>query len=214
MRSSELVVLYNFCTFAFLLYSSMSDIHCVDRLFTLCLSLFFFPTETIPVSSSTDWQAAFGFGSSKQPEDDLGFDPFDVTRKALADLIEKELSVQDQPSLSSTSLQNSSSHTTSAKGPGSGFLHPAAPANANSLNSTFSVLPQRFPQFQQHRAVYNSFGFPGQAARYPWMAFPRNSIMHLNHTANPTSNSNFLDLNLPPQHNTGLGGIPIAGRFI
>ncbi|XP_044776221.1 CCR4-NOT transcription complex subunit 4 isoform X5 [Neomonachus schauinslandi] len=170
-----------------------------------------FTSETIPVSSSTDWQAAFGFGSSKQPEDDLGFDPFDVTRKALADLIEKELSVQDQPSLSPTSLQNSSSHTTMAKGPGSGFLHPAAPTNANSLNSTFSVLPQRFPQFQQHRAVYNSFSFPGQAARYPWMAFPRNSIMHLNHTANPTSNSNFLDLNLPPQHNTGLGGIPIAG---
>ncbi|KAM5255172.1 CCR4-NOT transcription complex subunit 4 isoform 8-T8 [Ctenodactylus gundi] len=170
-----------------------------------------FTSETIPVSSSTDWQAAFGFGSSKQPEDDLGFDPFDVTRKALADLIEKELSVQDQPSLSPTSLQNSSSHTTTAKGPGSGFLHPAASANANSLNSTFSVLPQRFPQFQQHRAVYNSFSFPGQAARYPWMAFPRNSIMHLNHTANPTSNSNFLDLNLPPQHNTGLGGIPIAG---
>lgn len=177
-------------------------------------SLILSPTETIPVSSSTDWQAAFGFGSSKQPEDDLGFDPFDVTRKALADLIEKELSVQDQPSLSPTSLQNSSSHTTTAKGPGSGFLHPAAPTNANSLNSTFSVLPQRFPQFQQHRAVYNSFNFPGQAARYPWMAFPRNSIMHLNHTANPTSNSNFLDLNLPPQHNTGLGGIPIAGRFI
>ncbi|KAF6085580.1 CCR4-NOT transcription complex subunit 4 [Phyllostomus discolor] len=170
-----------------------------------------FTSETIPVSSSTDWQAAFGFGSSKQPEDDLGFDPFDVTRKALADLIEKELSVQDQPSLSPTSLQNSSSHTTTAKGPGSGFLHPAAPTNANSLNSTFSVLPQRFPQFQQHRAVYNSFNFPGQAARYPWMAFPRNSIMHLNHTANPTSNSNFLDLNLPPQHNTGLGGIPITG---
>ncbi|XP_075414823.1 CCR4-NOT transcription complex subunit 4 isoform X5 [Tenrec ecaudatus] len=169
-----------------------------------------FTSETIPVSSSTDWQAAFGFGSSKQPEDDLGFDPFDVTRKALADLIEKELSVQDQPSLSPTSLQNSS-HTTAAKSPGSGFLHPAASANANSLNSTFSVLPQRFPQFPQHRAVYNSFSFPGQAARYPWMAFPRNSIMHLNHTANPTSNSNFLDLNLPPQHNTGLGGIPIAG---
>ncbi|XP_034984247.1 CCR4-NOT transcription complex subunit 4 isoform X5 [Zootoca vivipara] len=170
-----------------------------------------FTSETIPVSSSTDWQAAFGFGSSKQQEDDLGFDPFDITRKALADLIEKELSVQDQPSLSPTSLQNPSPHTTTAKGSGSGFLHPAAPANANSLNSTFSVLPQRFPQFQQHRAVYNSFSFPGQAARYPWMAFPRNNIMHLNHTANPPSNSNFLDLNLPPQHSTGLGGIPIAG---
>ncbi|XP_061495444.1 CCR4-NOT transcription complex subunit 4 isoform X5 [Rhineura floridana] len=170
-----------------------------------------FTSETIPVSSSTDWQAAFGFGSSKQQEDDLGFDPFDITRKALADLIEKELSVQDQPSLSPTSLQNPSPHTTTAKGSGSGFLHPAAPTNANSLNSTFSVLPQRFPQFQQHRAVYNSFSFPGQAARYPWMAFPRNNIMHLNHTANPSSNSNFLDLNLPPQHSTGLGGIPIAG---
>ncbi|XP_073183481.1 CCR4-NOT transcription complex subunit 4 isoform X11 [Lepidochelys kempii] len=169
-----------------------------------------FTSETIPVSSSTDWQAAFGFGSSKQQEDDLGFDPFDITRKALADLIEKELSVQDQPSLSPTSLQNPSPHTTTAKGSGSGFLHPAAPSNANSLSSTFPVLPQRFPQFQQHRAVYNSFSFPGQAARYPWMAFPRNSIMHLNHTANPTSNSNFLDLTLPPQHNTGLGGIPIS----
>ncbi|KAM6437687.1 CCR4-NOT transcription complex subunit 4 isoform X5 [Python bivittatus] len=170
-----------------------------------------FTSETIPVSSSTDWQAAFGFGSSKQQEDDLGFDPFDITRKALADLIEKELSVQDQPSLSPTSLQNPSPHTTTAKGSGSGFLHPATPTNANSLNSTFSVLPQRFPQFQQHRAVYNSFSFPGQATRYPWMAFPRNNIMHLNHTANPSSNSNFLDLNLPPQHSTGLGGIPIAG---
>uniref|UniRef100_A0A8C8SX19 CCR4-NOT transcription complex subunit 4 n=1 Tax=Pelusios castaneus TaxID=367368 RepID=A0A8C8SX19_9SAUR len=170
-----------------------------------------FTSETIPVSSSTDWQAAFGFGSSKQQEDDLGFDPFDITRKALADLIEKELSVQDQPSLSPTSLQNPSPHTTAAKGSGSGFLHPAAPSNANSLSNTFPVLPQRFPQFQQHRAVYNSFSFPGQAARYPWMAFPRNSIMHLNHTANPTSNSNFLDLNLPPQHSTGLGGIPISG---
>ncbi|XP_054845064.1 CCR4-NOT transcription complex subunit 4 isoform X4 [Eublepharis macularius] len=170
-----------------------------------------FTSETIPVSSSTDWQAAFGFGSSKQQEDDLGFDPFDITRKALADLIEKELSVQDQPSLSPTSLQNPSPHTTTAKGSGSGFLHPAAPTNANSLSSTFSVLPQRFPQFQQHRAVYNSFSFPGQAARYPWMAFPRNNIMHLNHTANPPSNSNFLDLNLPPQHSTGLGGIPIPG---
>lgn len=177
-----------------------------------CSKSYSSPTETIPVSSSTDWQAAFGFGSSKQQEDDLGFDPFDITRKALADLIEKELSVQDQPSLSPTSLQNPTPHTTTAKGPGSGFLHPAAPANANSLSSTFPLMPQRFPQFQQHRAVYNSFSFPGQAARYPWMTFPRNSIMHLNHTANPTSNSNFLDLNLPPQHSTGLGGIPISGR--
>ncbi|XP_063785085.1 CCR4-NOT transcription complex subunit 4 isoform X6 [Pseudophryne corroboree] len=168
-----------------------------------------FTSETIPVSSSTDWQAAFGFGSSKQQEDDLGFDPFDITRKALADLIEKELSVQEQPALSPTSLQNPSHHTT-AKGPGSGYLHPITVSNANSISSTYPVLPQRFPPFQ-HRAVYNSYSFPGQATRYPWMAFPRNNIMHLNHTANPTSNSNFMDLSHPSQHSTGLGGIPISG---
>ncbi|XP_078273137.1 CCR4-NOT transcription complex subunit 4-like isoform X7 [Rhinoraja longicauda] len=170
-----------------------------------------FTSETIPVSSSTDWQAAFGFGSSKQQEDDLGFDPFDITRKALADLIEKELSVQDQPSNvglhSPTALQTPSQ--TANKGIG-GFLTPGSANTANSIGNSFpnSVLPRRFPAFQ-HRAVYNSFSFPGQA-RYPWMAYPHNSMMHLNHTATPTSNSNFLDLNIPP-HNTGLGGIPISG---
>ncbi|XP_072340354.1 CCR4-NOT transcription complex subunit 4-like isoform X6 [Scyliorhinus torazame] len=170
-----------------------------------------FTSETIPVSSSTDWQAAFGFGSSKQQEDDLGFDPFDITRKALADLIEKELSVQDQPSntglTSPTSLQTPLQ--TANKGIG-GFLTPSAATTANSIGNSFpnSILPRRFPTFQ-HRAVYNSFSFPGQA-RYPWMAYPHNSMMHLNHTATPTSNSNFLDLNIPP-HSTGLGGIPISG---
>ncbi|XP_058842288.1 CCR4-NOT transcription complex subunit 4-like isoform X2 [Acipenser ruthenus] len=166
-----------------------------------------FTSETIPVSSSTDWQAAFGFGSSKQQEDDLGFDPFDITRKALADLIEKELSVQDQSPLSPGSLHNPL-HGPSVNGPGAGFMHSTtAPSNPNFPNS---VLPQRFPQFQ-HRAMYNSFSFPGQPARYPWMGVPRNNIMHLNHTANPTSNSHFLDLSLLPQHSTGLGGISITG---
>uniref|UniRef100_UPI00358DF5BA CCR4-NOT transcription complex subunit 4 n=1 Tax=Myxine glutinosa TaxID=7769 RepID=UPI00358DF5BA len=55
-----------------------------------------FSSETMPVDSSTDWQAAFGFGASTQQEDDLGFDPFDVTSKALADLMEKELRVAGQ----------------------------------------------------------------------------------------------------------------------
>ncbi|XP_042190847.1 CCR4-NOT transcription complex subunit 4 isoform X2 [Callorhinchus milii] len=170
-----------------------------------------FTSETIPVSSSTDWQAAFGFGSSKQQEDDLGFDPFDITRKALADLIEKELSVQDQPSntglISPTSLQIPPQ--TANKGVG-GFMPPPPTATtANSIGNSFpnSILPRRFPAFQ-HRAIYNSFSFPGQA-RYPWVAYSQNSMMHLNHTATPTSNSNFLDLNIP-QHSTGLGGIPIS----
>uniref|UniRef100_A0AAQ4RF63 CCR4-NOT transcription complex subunit 4 n=1 Tax=Gasterosteus aculeatus aculeatus TaxID=481459 RepID=A0AAQ4RF63_GASAC len=144
-----------------------------------------FASDTIPVSSSTDWQAAFGFGSSsKQQDDDLGFDPFDVTRKALADLIEKELSVQDQSPFSPGLLPHG--------------------GNNHGL------------------AIYSSFSFPGSqnspasqqqqpAARHPWMGVPtRNNLTHLNHSASAASHSNFLDLNLPLQHNTGLGGIPIS----
>uniref|UniRef100_A0A8C1WUK6 CCR4-NOT transcription complex subunit 4 n=1 Tax=Cyprinus carpio TaxID=7962 RepID=A0A8C1WUK6_CYPCA len=147
-----------------------------------------FTSDTIPVSSSTDWQAAFGFGSSakqQQQDDDLGFDPFDVTRKALADLIEKELSVQEHSPLS----PNPSSHQTS--------------------------LPngqQRLPHLQ-HRGLYNSFSLPQHmAARHPWMGLPtRNNLTHLNHTAS-AAHSHFLDLSMPAQHHsTGLGGIPISG---
>uniref|UniRef100_A0A8D0CLL3 CCR4-NOT transcription complex subunit 4 n=1 Tax=Scleropages formosus TaxID=113540 RepID=A0A8D0CLL3_SCLFO len=153
-----------------------------------------FTSDTIPVSSSTDWQAAFGFDSSKQQEDDLGFDPFDITRKALADLIEKELSVQDPPP------------TQSPAGP----LHGPPRSLSGKGVATIGPLPQR-PSQLQHRAVFNSFSFPGPAARYPWAgASGRNSVTHSNHTANATSNSHFLDLSLPMQHNTALGGIPIT----
>uniref|UniRef100_A0A3P8S104 CCR4-NOT transcription complex subunit 4 n=1 Tax=Amphiprion percula TaxID=161767 RepID=A0A3P8S104_AMPPE len=160
-----------------------------------------FTSDTIPVSSSTDWQAAFGFGSSsKQQDDDLGFDPFDVTRKALADLIEKELSVQDQSPLSPGPLTQGGSH-----GPS---LPPSNP-NPSASHHFPSGLP-RLPQLH-HRAIYSSFSFPG-TARHPWMGVPtRNNLTHLNHSASAASHSNFLDLNLPPQHNTGLGGIPISG---
>uniref|UniRef100_A0A3Q1F6J6 CCR4-NOT transcription complex subunit 4 n=1 Tax=Acanthochromis polyacanthus TaxID=80966 RepID=A0A3Q1F6J6_9TELE len=161
-----------------------------------------FTSDTIPVSSSTDWQAAFGFGSSsKQQDDDLGFDPFDVTRKALADLIEKELSVQDQSPLSPGPLTQGGSH-----GPS---LPPSNP-NPSASHHFPSGLP-RLPQLH-HRAIYSSFSFPG-TARHPWMGVPtRNNLTHLNHSASAASHSNFLDLNLPPQHNTGLGGIPISGK--
>lgn len=169
--------------------------------------LFSPPAETIPVSSSTDWQAAFGFGSSsKQQDDDLGFDPFDVTRKALADLIEKELSVQDQSPTSPGPFSQ-----------GSGLPPPPHPSASHHFPSSLPRLPQL-----HHRPVYNSFSFPGgqnsqasqqqAATRHPWMGVPtRNNLAHLNHSASAVSHSNFLDLNLPPQHNTGLGGIPISG---
>ncbi|XP_076127880.1 CCR4-NOT transcription complex subunit 4 [Alosa pseudoharengus] len=163
-----------------------------------------FTSDTIPVSSSTDWQAAFGFGSSakqQQQDDDLGFDPFDVTRKALADLIEKELSVQELPYSSS-----SSSSSSSALSPG--LFHTHAHLYRSSLAQRFGHLHQRAP-LNGHLGPA-----PVQTtARHPWMgASTRNNLAHLNHTA---VHSSFLDLNLPVQeqhhpHNTGLGGIPIS----
>ncbi|CAL1535370.1 unnamed protein product [Lymnaea stagnalis] len=47
--------------------------------------------DSLPVSSSTDWVAAFGFKNKElPPDDDLGFDPCAESFKGLADLIEKE----------------------------------------------------------------------------------------------------------------------------
>lgn len=168
------------------------------------------------MSSSTDWQAAFGFGSSsKQQDDDLGFDPFDVTRKALADLIEKELSVQDQSPSSPGPLAQGSGHS-----PG------LPPSNLSTSHHFPGGLPRVHPL--HHRAIYSSFSFPGghnsqagqqqqqpPTTRHPWMGIPtRNNLAHLNHSASAASHSNILDLNLPPQHNTGLGGIPISGTSL
>ncbi|KAL4640681.1 CCR4-NOT transcription complex subunit 4-like isoform X1 [Arapaima gigas] len=147
-----------------------------------------FTSDTIPVSSSTDWQAAFGFGSSKQQEDDLGFDPFDVTRKALADLIEKELSVQDASSpLSPKALRGP------LNGPHGKGLGP---------------LPQHVSH-PQHHVVHSSLNFPNQPAHHPWLGFPVHSrLLHLNHTAKASSDSRFVDL--PTHRSPGLGGFPIT----
>ncbi|XP_075230253.1 CCR4-NOT transcription complex subunit 4 isoform X2 [Lycorma delicatula] len=54
------------------------------------------PDVLPPVHSSEDWQAAFGFPPGQEEteecvrDDDLGFDPFHETQKALAEMIEKE----------------------------------------------------------------------------------------------------------------------------
>uniref|UniRef100_A0A671N4H0 CCR4-NOT transcription complex subunit 4 n=1 Tax=Sinocyclocheilus anshuiensis TaxID=1608454 RepID=A0A671N4H0_9TELE len=184
-----------------------------------------FTSDTIPVESSTDWQAAFGFGSSaKQQDDDLGFDPFDVTRKALADLIEKELLVQDKTSLPMTGTK---SVPVFPHGPMLGPLHnapsmkvPHQPPTSSHFAPNSSLPSRGFSQLP-HRTVYNSFSFPSQTqtSRHIWMGMPmRNNLPHLNHTGAPSStaqHSSYLDLNLVPQqqqhHNMGLGGIHMTG---
>eukprot|EP00063_Salmo_salar_P028388 XP_014003223.1 PREDICTED: CCR4-NOT transcription complex subunit 4-like isoform X2 [Salmo salar] len=189
-----------------------------------------FASDTIPVSSSTDWQAAFGFGSStkQQQDDDLGFDPFDVTRKALADLIEKELSVQDQHSPLGSPSPFGLHH------PGSHHVLHMPLSNPNHFPSSIGP-PPRLSQLH-HRHISSSFSFPGSqsqsshhggsqaaqaaAARHTWMGMPPSArsnnhlLSHLNHSVNAGGgHSNFLDLSMPPQHhshNTGLGGIPMS----
>ncbi|KAL0964926.1 hypothetical protein UPYG_G00274540 [Umbra pygmaea] len=191
-----------------------------------------FSSDTIPVSSSTDWQAAFGFGSSKQQtsEDDLGFDPFDITRKALADLIEKELSVQDGlPAVPTGPFPTHHAPPSRSSVP----TKPAPPGGLLSQNQPFSHLRHHAPS----RACYSTFSFSGQpssssssnaASRHPWMtssaalgAVPsrNNFTTHFgNHStsASVAQHSSFLDLMLPTMssmqhHSTGLGGLAMTG---
>uniref|UniRef100_A0A8C4EEG2 CCR4-NOT transcription complex subunit 4 n=1 Tax=Dicentrarchus labrax TaxID=13489 RepID=A0A8C4EEG2_DICLA len=154
-----------------------------------------FTSDTIPVSSSTDWQAAFGFGSSKQQqEDDLGFDPFDVTRRALADLIENELSVEDGVSLSLS--PGSFPHRTHGPLLNKGLGPPGGFRLLNHLPPSHHFSQHQHP----HRGGYSSFSFPTHASSA------------LSSSSSSTSHSSFLDLPaLPRHHNTGLGGIPITG---
>ncbi|XP_038595066.1 CCR4-NOT transcription complex subunit 4 isoform X1 [Micropterus salmoides] len=177
-----------------------------------------FTSDTIPVSSSTDWQAAFGFGSSKQQqEDDLGFDPFDITRRALADLIEKELSVEDR--FSSPLSPGSFPHRTHRPLLNKGLGTPGGLPLPNHLPPFHHTSQHQHPQ----RGGY-SFSFPthpsssscssSSSSCGSWMGSTssRSNFVHLNHTACPTtSHSSFLDLTvLPGHHSTGLGGLPIT----
>ncbi|KAL4225087.1 CCR4-NOT transcription complex subunit 4 [Mactra antiquata] len=65
--------------------------------------------DTIPVNSTTDWQAAFGFGQTNNTnknkdwlDDDLGFDPLEESSRGLADLLEKENDQKQQQHQQST----------------------------------------------------------------------------------------------------------------
>ncbi|XP_052244481.1 CCR4-NOT transcription complex subunit 4-like isoform X2 [Dreissena polymorpha] len=64
--------------------------------------------DSLPVNTTTDWQAAFGFGQTQNNsstnnkdwlDDDLGFDPLEESSRGLADLLEKESSSKVPPSL-------------------------------------------------------------------------------------------------------------------
>ncbi|XP_076010297.1 CCR4-NOT transcription complex subunit 4 [Genypterus blacodes] len=173
-----------------------------------------FTSETIPVSSSTDWQAAFGFGSTReqpqqqqppQPqEDDLGFDPFDITRKALADLIETELSVQDSfcSPLSPDSFPHRPHGTLLGSLPTKGLSPPEGlPPPSHLLPTSYPHATHRFPQHQHpHHAAYSSFSFP---------CHPSSSVS--SHSSTATSSS--LSSSSPSaSHQSWMDGISPSSR--
>ncbi|XP_078719949.1 CCR4-NOT transcription complex subunit 4 isoform X1 [Lampetra fluviatilis] len=153
-----------------------------------------FTSETIPVSSATDWQAAFGFGSSKTQDDDLGFDPFDVTSKALADLMEKELSLSCPPlTVSSVTAhgppgfhnhhlhnRHAYAHANGLLGGHANGLLPAAngvafvPARGYAARPS-AALPLGFPLWNPARLAHHPHGAPGRQPPSPTASQPPTS---------------------------------------
>ncbi|XP_070565330.1 CCR4-NOT transcription complex subunit 4-like [Ptychodera flava] len=81
-----------------------------------------FGNDTLPITSSTNWQEAFGFSSLKdKQEDDLGFDPWDESSKGLAEIMEKELQLNSSPPTNSTTNSAPSSLADRTHPPPPGF---------------------------------------------------------------------------------------------
>lgn len=141
-------------------------------------------SDAIPVSSTTDWSAAFGFNQKEVPQDDdLGFDPCAESFKGLADLIEKEngmLQQQQQqqqqtamgPSLHQHHLQHSlpGLHLSqlTASPPLSNFhtSHTLAQQHSSALNTQHPPLIRSLPpgfsmsQIQQQQQQQQQFFRP------------------------------------------------------
>ncbi|KAL3841933.1 hypothetical protein ACJMK2_020015 [Sinanodonta woodiana] len=121
--------------------------------------------DTIPVSSTTDWQEAFGFGPmSKEPnnDDDLGFDPLEESSRGLADLIEKENGCrQGMPSFRPCSTHHQVFHPKypfHGPPPHSRTLHTQHPQPQN-LPPGFSL--SHIQQQQQHVNSMHQHNIPG-----------------------------------------------------
>ncbi|XP_052799592.1 CCR4-NOT transcription complex subunit 4-like isoform X2 [Mya arenaria] len=115
--------------------------------------------DSLPVNTTTDWQAAFGFGQTQTnnnnntfnnskdwQDDDLGFDPLEESSRGLADLLEKESKSGSVPAgfqsnqLSGFSLPQRPPHNLPP-----GFSHSQIPQPAliGGLPSTRTLRPQQ-----------------------------------------------------------------------
>lgn len=171
-------------------------------------------TDSIPVSSSTNWQAAFGFSSSEQKQEEgLGFDPFDITRRGLDDLTEKQFSDSFISSLSSCS-----------------FPYRTQPLPNKVLETPRGLLFPNYLPCNHHlshflhlvKGGYGSFTLPTHLSSAASSSSSSSCVSRMGPTfshsaftqtvspAVSTSHSRFLDLT--GHHSAGPGGIPVSGK--
>ncbi|GFR94890.1 CCR4-NOT transcription complex subunit 4 [Elysia marginata] len=175
-------------------------------------------SDAIPVSSTTDWSAAFGFNQKEVPQDDdLGFDPCAESFKGLADLIEKENGMQQQqqqqtavgPSLHHQHFQHSlpGLHMSrlTASPPQSSF-HPShtLAQHSSPLNTQHPPLVRSLPpgfsmsqiQQQQQQLQQQQFFRPEMANSKMLELLPQFAPTHQRF---PPHSYHSLPLDLPPQ---------------
>lgn len=151
------------------------------------------PTEmpdSIPVSTTTDWSAAFGFKSKETTDDDLGFDPCAESFKGLADLIEKENGRQWGPGHSplgplGSDQQNFASHMPQ---PLQGSLLNTSGPSQHSLPPGFSL--SHIQQQQLHQQYFRPELSGSRMMDFmPFGARPRFQPMHNNFHHTPDMGS-------------------------
>lgn len=129
-------------------------------------------SDSMPIKSSNDWEAAFGFKTAPKEvvssaDDDLGFDPWLECSKGLADLMEKEKtqeihtsnissSAHNFPPNSNTSFHDLSTmqrRPTSLHNPNMQGQHPFGYSGGTDLINGFSNLLSNAPS-QQHKMPF------------------------------------------------------------
>uniref|UniRef100_A0A0B7B4T9 CCR4-NOT transcription complex subunit 4 n=1 Tax=Arion vulgaris TaxID=1028688 RepID=A0A0B7B4T9_9EUPU len=156
--------------------------------------------DSLPVSSSTDWSAAFGFKNKELPlDDDLEFDPCAESFKGLADLIEKENGMQQQHHHISQHHQNRLGSPPQIGFPSQSLLHSQHLSSAQLLRS----IPPGFSLSQIQQQQQQHFFRQGMASSKMLDLLPQFApTVHQRFPPHPAYHSLPLDLHVQqqPQH--------------
>ncbi|KAK7486649.1 hypothetical protein BaRGS_00022050 [Batillaria attramentaria] len=148
-------------------------------------------TDSIPVSSSTDWSAAFGFKNKETTDDDLGFDPCAESFKGLADLIEKENGRQWGPSHGQMGPMGSDQRSFASHMPQPlpGAMPASSGPSQHSLPPGFSLSHIQQQQLHQQQFFRPELSGSRMMEFMPFGARPRFQPMHNNFHHGPDMGS-------------------------